>query len=78
MDVRNINNFYSEINLVIKGNGNQSLLSSRFDKEPYEVLVNGVSKRNLCKNTCILEEDTNNISLIFDMEIDFCDFMFFK
>ena len=78
MNVRNINNFYSEINLVIKGNGNQSLLSSRFDKEPYEVLVNGVSKRNLCKNTCILEEDTNNISLIFDMEIDFCDFMFFK
>ena len=78
MNIRNMNNFYSEIFLIIVGNGNQSLLSSEFYIEPSEVIVNGISKTNLYKNTFFLEEELNNISLIFDMEIQSFDFMFFK
>ena len=50
-NIRNINNFYSEIFLIIVGNGNQSLLFSEFYLEPSEVIVNGISKTNLYKNT---------------------------
>ena len=44
---RNLYNYYSEIHLVIQGNGTQRLLGDRFDDEPSEVLVNNL-KTFLC------------------------------
>ena len=38
---RNIINFSSEINLIIIGNGKQSLLNSSFTFQPSQVLVEG-------------------------------------
>ena len=73
---RKINNFYSEIFLVIKGNGNQKLLYNYFNILPSEVLVNGISKVNSCTKTCFLEGDENNITLIFNQEIKSCYNMF--
>ena len=72
---RNLYNYYSEIHLVIQGNGIQRLLNDRFDDELSEVLVNG-KKDNACKNTCYLEGNKNNIVLIFKKKITSCAAMF--
>ena len=61
-------NCISEIKMVIKGSGNQSLLYSGFPIEPYEVIVNG-EKEESCKKTCVLNKDINNITLKFDKQI---------
>ena len=68
-------NYDSKIHLVIRGNGNQRLLSDYFDQEPSEVYVNG-HKRDLCKNTCYLEEEQSNITLIFKNKLTDCRGMF--
>ena len=62
---RNIINFSSEINLIITGNGKQSLLNSSFTFQPSQVLVEG-NLRDDCKIFCELEKDENNIKLIFN------------
>ena len=72
---RNLYNYYSEIHLVIQGNGTQRLLGDRLDDEPSEVLVNG-KKDSACKNTCYLEGNKNNIVLIFKKKITSCAAMF--
>ena len=61
----------SEIHLVIQGSGEQKLSN----KEPSEVLVNGV-KNDSCSKTCYLEGDRNNITLKFDTQIESCYRMF--
>ena len=48
----NLNNYYSEIHLVIQGSGEQRLLNSGFNPEPSEVYINGV-KRIHVKNHVI-------------------------
>ena len=40
--LRNLINLSQEINLVIKGSGNQSLLNNSFYPQPSQVYVNGV------------------------------------
>ena len=65
----------SEINLVIKGKGTQYLLSSNFYKDPSEVLVNGELDTS-CKKTCNLNGDINNITLIFNENLNSCANMF--
>ena len=70
----NNNNFLSEVNLVIKGKGNQNLLSNKFEYTPSEVIVNGKSKQ--CNKTCNLDEEINNITLKFNGTIKSCYFMF--
>ena len=65
---RILNNHYSEIHLVIQGSGKQNLLNNGFVSEPSQVLVNGI-KNDLCKKNCVLEGDTNNITLIFQYQI---------
>ena len=44
MYLRNLNNYDSEIRLIIQGSGNQKLLNDEFDVEPSEVFVNGIQK----------------------------------
>jgi len=74
-NIRNLNNYESIIHLVIKGSGNQKLLYSYFYTNPSEVLVNGV-KHDSCKKTCNLQEDINNVTLIFQNKITSCQNMF--
>ena len=45
-------NYYSEIHLVIKGNGMQNLLWNFFSSEPSVVYVNGI-KKDSCKKNAI-------------------------
>ena len=73
----NLKYYYSEIHLIIKGNGNQNLLSSSFNIEPSEVYINGI-KDDSCKKTCVLEGDKNDITLRFENKIETCRYMFYK
>ena len=68
---------YSEIHLVVQGNGKQKLLDDHYynDKEPSEVLVNGVID-NSCKKTCNLNANKNYITLRFNTSIESCYSMF--
>ena len=74
---RNLNNYISEIHLVIKGNGKQNILSNEFNTNPSEVIVNGISKGNTCKKTCDLDEDINNVTIKFEEQIISCYHMFY-
>ena len=68
---------FSEIRLVIQGNGVQKLLNDYyFHIEPSEVLVNG-KKDDSCSKTCNLKGDKNNITLRFNTSISSCDGMFY-
>ena len=75
---RNLNNWNSEIHLVIQGNKRQQILYSGFNVEPSDVLVNGISKGNECKKTCYLEGEKNNITLLFSRQIESCEYMFYN
>ena len=66
----------SEINLVIRGQGNKALLNGSFYTEPTEVYVEGNRKDN-CKKTCQLTDTLNNVKLVFNQEIDSCENMFY-
>ena len=66
----------SQIHLVINGNGNQNILSNSFYTNPSDVIVNNISKKNVCSKQCELEEDINYITLIFEEEIYSCENMF--
>ena len=73
-NIRNLYNYFSEINLVVQGNGEQQFLAEYF--EPSEILVNGVQD-NFCNNEkCILQGNKNNITLRFEEQIYSCEFMF--
>ena len=65
----------SEIHMIIQGQGNQSILNNNFYKEPTEVYVNNI-KYDACKKSCELPSDLNNITLIFNEEINSCENMF--
>ena len=72
----NLNYYSSKIHLVIKGSGNQKILSSDFSLEPSQVIVNGITKTDSCKKICNLDKNYNNITLIFDYQIETCNSMF--
>ena len=70
-----INNYDSEIHLIINGTGNQSIINKSFQYSPYEVIVNGYVN-NTCNKTCFLTEDINNVTLKFSEQIMTCAGMF--
>ena len=74
-DPRYLNVYDSVINLVIQGNGTQQFLGNEFDILPTEVIINGV-KNNSCTKSCLLERDINNITLIFQDQIESLERMF--
>ena len=74
-NLRYIINFSSEVNLVIKGSGQQRFLSDVFYLEPFEVKVNGISN-NTCKKVCDFEGQENNVTLYFDEPLNSCKYMF--
>ena len=61
-NIRIINNYDSEIHLIIEGHGNQNILYKDFSSEPSEVIINGY-KNDSCKKTCYFLDDLNNITL---------------
>jgi len=75
-NVRNLNNYISEIHLVIKGKGTQNILNNDFNTNPSEVIVNGISKVNSCIKTCDLDEDINKVTIKFEEQIKSCNKMF--
>ena len=69
---------FSQVHLIIEGIGIQKILSDEFIYEPSEVLVNGETKGNICKKTCELDNEKNNITLRFDQLTESCANMFFN
>ena len=65
----------SEIHLNIEEKWEQMILNVLFHAKPSKVFVNGIFI-NSCKKTCQLNGEINNITLIFDEEIDSCENMF--
>ena len=79
-EIRYLNNYISEIKLVIKGKGNQLFLFEGFPIKPHEVLVNGVIKTlSFSEQTWVnLEGEESNITLRFNRQIETCYGMFYK
>ena len=69
------NVFLSEIKLVVLGNISNQILSNQFSENPSEVYVNGIKKTS-CTKTCDLENDINNVTIIFNKTITSCEKMF--
>ena len=65
----------SQIKLIIEGIGHQNFLNEGFYKEPTRVYVNGILYNSSDKN-CELINDRNDITIIFDEEINTCENMF--
>ena len=65
----------SEISLIIQGEGELNILNNAFSYEPYEFLINGVSKPS-CKKSCQFEGVLNNVTIKFENQIDSCSKMF--
>ena len=59
-----INNYDSEIHLIIKGTGEQNIINRSFQSEPSEVIVNGYTNVS-CKKTCYLSNDLNKTVIFF-------------
>ena len=74
-NLRMLNDYNSEIHMIIIGNGSQDILNSNFQFEPSEVIVNGY-KDDSCEKTCYLSKDLNNITLKFSNQINSCEKMF--
>ena len=53
-NTRSLFNYFSKINLVIQGNGNQQFLYKNFDPSPSNVLVNGLEDNSCNKIICTL------------------------
>ena len=72
---RNLFNYDSEIHLVVQGSGRKSFLSEDYNGvEPYKVILNGKDIINCCSYGFIGYK--NNITLIFDIQIEDCENMF--
>ena len=65
----------SEIHLNIEEKWEQMILNVLFHAKPSKVFVNDIFIDS-CKKTCQLNGEINNITLIFDEEIDSCENMF--
>jgi len=68
-------NLYSEINITIKGTGNQSILNSNFAYNPNEVYINEINQTLVQKNYEIYENNSN-ISMRWNYCITNCTRMF--
>ena len=79
LPVNNLSNTYSnqsEINLIIKGQGNINILNETYYKEPSEVIVNNVTKP-LCNKSCNFDDELNYVTIKFDGFINSTENMFY-
>ena len=78
---RKLNNYYSEIKLVIQvseqgyGSHNINILNDGFNTVPNEVLVNGEIRKD-CNKKCELKNGKYNITLRFENQTNSCYYMF--
>jgi len=78
--------FFSEISLVIKGKGEQKILSDDFifeyyndsNENPFELFVNGNLQNYTGKSIYNLNEQTNNITIKFNFQLNSCKKMFYN
>ena len=72
--IRNLINFYSEILLVVQGEGKQYFLSENYQETyPLKIILNGKEE---IKNPSNLGEDRSNITLKFYKKIEDYEEMF--
>ena len=71
----NIISNYSEINMIILGSGNQSILNDSYYLEPSMVIVNGIIREE-CKKFCEFYYEENNVTLYFNNSVVSCEHMF--
>ena len=69
----------SKIHLVVNGTGNIRILSSIFNKDPSDVIINGIPQGDICKRVCTFEEEINSFDYMFFgckniIEIDLSEF----
>ena len=65
----------SSIYLFIENKGNQNILNEDFYKDPSEVWVNNIYYES-CKKSCNMDSDINNVTLIFNENLNSCENMF--
>ena len=64
-------NFYSEINITIKGVGNQQILNSSFAYNPSEVYINEINQ-TLVKKNYEISKNNSNISMRWNYKVTDC------
>ena len=76
---KNLRLLYSnnyEIYIVIRGMGEQNILSKDFNiSEPFEVLINGI-KNDSCHKACYLQKEINTVILKFNTQLNSFEKMF--
>ena len=61
---------------MIEGTQELNILNNEFYLEPSEVIVNGESRPE-CKKSCNFSNDSNNVTIKFDSQIESCENMFY-
>ena len=76
-NIRNVQNHYSEIDIVIQGSGEQTFISGYYEgtDNPSEVYVEGVKKAS-CVTSCNLEGSKSKITLRFENQLTSIAYMF--
>ena len=71
----NFTEYKSEINLVIQGPGNLSILSDSFYLNPSNIIING-NLNLLCNKICYFDNILNNVTIKFDKQLESLENMF--
>ena len=66
----------NQIRLIIIGDGEQNILNTDFYKDPSKVYIN--NELTICNRTCNLLNETNNVTIVFDEEINSTENMFYN
>ena len=66
----------NQIRLIIIGDGEQNILNTDFYKDPSKVYIN--NELTICNRTCNLLNETNNVTIVFDEEINSTEDMFYN
>ena len=75
--IRNLNNNnHSKVVLIIKGKEIQNILENQFPSEASKILINGVIYEEDEEENYLLNNDINNITLIFEDKFKTCKYMF--
>ena len=77
LDIIRLNSL-SEISLTINGIGNQSILSNDFTTIPNQIFVNGILQNTTGKIVYNLQNNINNITIIWNDQLTSCSSMFYN
>ena len=72
-------NFDSQITITIKGTGIQQILSYYYNgNNPDKILINGINQSTIDKYVYDLNNEINNITMIWNYQLTTCYFMFYQ